>query len=345
MQIISDAEFRKQLKGELGTAYLFYGEEDYLKSHALSLAANTLCPDPSFALFNSLKLDMLDYSPEKLADMLMPLPMMADKKLITLTGFDFGAMRQSEVDELCDTLTMLDEYDYNTVIICVASGCIDEGYSMTKPSSIIRKLSEFIVPVRFEKSTPQKLATWALKHFEHGGVKIGTDALSFFIEYCGSGMYRLANEIDKLCAYVLYSGRDTVTKEDIREVTVADTEFDTFALAGAIMEGRNSDALSVLDFLRFKRTDPLLIFGEISKTICDLLLVKRLVDDGHTYVDIGKAKIMNEYKAKLYVASSAKLSYPRLYRKIELCTEADRILKTANLSDGYSAIEMLICSE
>lgn len=343
MQIISDGEFRKAVKEGLGTGYLFYGDEDYLKAHALSLVSNTLCPDPSFALFNSLKLDMLDYTPEKLADMLMPMPMMADKKLITLTGFDFTAMRQSDVEGLCSALSMISEYDYNTVILCVASGCIDEGYSRTKPSNILKKLSEYLTPVYFEKSTPQKLTVWASKHFAHGGVKISADALSFFIEYCGTGMYRLANEIDKLCAYVLYSGRDTVTKEDIKEVSVADTEFDTYALANAIAEGRNADALAVLDFLRFKRVEPVLIFGEISRTICDLLLVKRIIDDGHTYLDIGRTKVMAEYRAKLYAASAAKIPYERLYRKIELCTEADRLIKRSY--GDYSALEMLICSE
>ena len=343
MQVISDSEFRKQIKSGLGSGYLFYGEEDYLKAHSISLAADALCPDPSFVLFNSMKLDILDYSPGKLLDLLMPPPMMAKKKLITLTGFDFGTLRQNEIDALCEVLAILPEYDYNTVILCVSAGCVDEGYSAAKPSAIINKLSQYLTPVRFEKSTPQKLASWAVRHFEHGGVKIGSEALEFFISYCGTGMYKLANEIDKLCAYVLYSGRGEVTKEDIREVSIADTEFDTFALAGAIMEGRNADALAVLDFLRFKRTDPLMIFGEISRTFCDLLMIKRLTDGGMTPFDIGKAKLMNEYRAKIYARSASKIPYERLYRKINLCTDADRQLKLS--PKGYSAIEMLICAE
>lgn len=343
MQVINESDFRKHLKSGLGTGYLFYGEEDYLKAHALSMAANTICPDPTFAFFDTSKIDILDYSPEKLTDAIMPPPMMSEKKLITLTGFDFGTLRQNEVDNLCQVLALLSTYDYNTLILCVASGCIDEGYSAAKPSAIINKLSQYLTPVKFEKSTPQKLCAWAVKHFEHGGVKIAADTLEFFVSYCGTGMYRLANEIDKLCAYVLYHERDTVTKDDIRTVSVADTEFDTFALAGAIMEGRNADALAVLDFLKFKRTDPLIIFGEVSRTFCDLLMIKRLSDDGMTPFDIGKAKIMNEYRAKIYARSASKIPYDRLYRKIELCTDADRQLKLS--PQGYSSIEMLICAE
>lgn len=343
MQVISDAEFRKQLKsGNIGS-YLFYGDEDYLKAHSVTLAAEAISPDPTFAPFNITKIDVLNYSPDKFLDTLMQPPMMVQQKLIVLTGFDFTAMRQSEVDSLCEILGTLREYDYSSVIISVASGCIDEGYSSAKPSAIINKLSEFLIPVRFEKSTPQKLAAWAVRHFEHGGVKISTDAIAFFIEYCGTGMYKLANEIDKLCAFVLYEGRDEVTKDDIKNVSIADTEFDTFALAGAIMESRNADALAVLDFLRFKRTDPLIIFGEVSRTFCDLLLIKRLIDDGMSTFDIGKAKIMNEYRAKIYARSASRIPYERLYKKIQLCTEVDRQLKMS--PQGYSALEMLICSD
>ncbi|MBQ8207443.1 MAG: DNA polymerase III subunit delta [Clostridia bacterium] len=343
MQVINDADFRKQLKSGIIGSYLFYGDEDYLKAHAVSLAAAAVSPDPSFALFNISKIDILDYAPEKLLDALIQPPMMAERKLVTLTGFDFTSLRSGEIDALCEILALIKEYDYTSVILSVAAGCIDEGYSPSKPSAIINKLSEYLIPVRFEKNTPQKLSAWAVRHFEHGGVKIGAEDLNFFIDYCGTGMYKLANEIDKLCAYVLYEGRSEVTKEDIRNVSIADTEFDTFALAGAIMEGRNADALAVLDFLRFKRTDPLIIFGEVSRTFCDLLMIKRLSDDGMSPFDIGKAKIMNEYRAKIYARSASKIPYERLYRKIDLCTDADRQLKLS--PQGYSAIEMLICSE
>jgi DNA polymerase III delta subunit len=343
MKIISDSDFRKQLKsGNIGS-YLFYGDEDYMKAHSVSLAAEAISPDPTFALFNITKIDVLDYTPDKFLDALMQPPMMTERKLIVLTGFDFNAMRQAEIDSLFGVLALIREYDYSSVIISVAAGCIDEGYSVSRPSELISKLGEFLTPVCFEKNSPQQLASWATRHFEHGGVRISGAALSFFIEYCGTGMYKLANEIDKLCAFVLYESRQEVTEKDIRNVCIADTEFDTFALANAIMEGRSADALAVLDFLKFKRTDPLIIFGEVSRTFCDLLMIKRLTDDGMSASDIGKAKIMNEYRAKIYARSASKIPYERLYKKIQLCTEADRKLKLS--PQGYSPIEMLICAD
>ncbi|MBR3966169.1 MAG: DNA polymerase III subunit delta [Clostridia bacterium] len=341
MQIISDSDFRKQLKsGNIGS-YLFYGEEDYLKAHAISQAAEAICPDPTFAFFNITKIDAIKFSANALLDAIMQPPMMTEKKLIVLSGFDFNSQNSSELASIYDALAILSDYEYTSVIISVASGCIDEGYP-SKPSQAIQRISEFITPVKFDKCTPQRLISWAERHFAHGGVKISPKALSFLIDYCGTGMYNLANEIDKLCAFVLFEGRDEVTEDDIKNVCIADVEFDTFALSNAIMEGKSSEALSVLAYLRFKRTEPLIIFGEISKTICDLLLIKRLIDDGMSCFDIGKSKIMNEYRAKILARSASKIPYERLYQKINLCTEADRMLKRS--PQGFSAIEMLICA-
>ena len=343
MQIISDSEFRKQLKsGNIGS-YVFYGEEDYLKSHAVSLVADTICPDPTFAFFNIIKIDAVKFSPDTLLDAIMQPPMMTEKKLIILSGFDFNAQHSVDLESLFDAFALLADYEYTSLIVTVASGCIDEGYSPSKPSAVIQRLSEHLTPVRFEKCTPQRLASWAERHFAHGGVKIDQKNLAYLIEYCGTGMYNLANEIDKLCAFVLFENRDKVTDEDIRNICIADVEFDTFALSNAIMEGRSSEALAVLDYLRFKRIDPLIIFGEISKTICDLLLVKRLTDDGMSFFDIGKSKILNEYRAKILARSASKIPYERLYKKISLCTEADRMLKRS--PQGYAAIEMLVCAD
>lgn len=340
---ISDSEFRKQAKSGLGTGYLFFGDEDYLKLHAVRLAQEAVAPDPSFALFNIIKLSYEDFTPEKLTDAMQPPPMMADRKLIILTGFDFTTMRASETDELCEALGALGDYDFNTVILSVAAGNIDDGYQSNKSTSPLKKLCKYLCPVKFDKCTPSRLAVWAMKHFEHNGVQASDGVVDFFISYCGSSMMRLSSEIEKLCAYVLFEKRTSVTREDVRNVCCADTEYDSFAFANAIMEGRTQDALSILDYMKFKRIDPLVIFGETSKTFCDLLLVRQLAESGMSPADMAREKYMNEYRAKIYLRSAARLPLETLHRKIELCGETDKKIKLSSGGGGYAPLEMLIC--
>jgi hypothetical protein len=68
----------------------------------------------------------------------MPLPMMADRKLVTVGGLNFNTMRQSEVDALCAVLERLDELDYNVLIITVAADCFDPGYLPKRPSETLK---------------------------------------------------------------------------------------------------------------------------------------------------------------------------------------------------------------
>ena len=161
---IKEADFRKQIKTEPAQGYLFYGEEDYMKKFALDTAISAISPDPTFAFFNEIRLDSFSYSPDALIDALMPAPMMADRKLVILSGLDFTAMKQSEIDGLCKALELLPEYDYNTLIITTSADRFDAGRSPKKPSAVLKKLSEHLIPVVFDKNSPARLSSWVAKH-------------------------------------------------------------------------------------------------------------------------------------------------------------------------------------
>ena len=60
MDIIKEDVFRKQIKKGLSGGYLFFGEEDYLKSFCLRAVKEAVCPDETFAVFNEVKIDALD---------------------------------------------------------------------------------------------------------------------------------------------------------------------------------------------------------------------------------------------------------------------------------------------
>jgi DNA polymerase III delta subunit len=341
LEIIKDDVFRKQLKKGISGAYMFFGDEDYMKLHTLNAVRESICPDPSFAMFNEFKIDVMDYSPAALLDALMPLPMMSEKKLVTVNGLNIDGLRAKEIDELCDVLSALDEYDYNIVIISVPAGQFDPGTNPKKPSTTCKKLSEYLTPVRFDPVMGAKLVTWVEKHFNACGVKASPDVCAFLIEYSGRSMYTLSNETEKLSYYVLANGRDTVTKEDVQRVSVAELSTDVFALANAILDGRSEYAMKALEVMRFRRVDPLILNGQISQTVCDIISIKALLDEGMSVMEISSALKMNDYRTKLYAQSAAKKSMQRLKAMIDLCAEVDSILKFSQ--QGYSALERLVC--
>ncbi len=341
-QMITEAEYRREIGKTAGRAYLFFGEEDYLKNHAVRLTRENVCPEAAFAVFNDITLDAIDYTPDALLCAMSPPPMMGDGRLILLRGLDFTAMKPGDLDALVETLALLSEYDYNTVIVHVAAGLMDEGYLPKRPSAVFKKLSEVAVPVRFDAVGEARLAAWSGKHFAHLGVSASAADCAFLVELVGRNMFRLASEIEKIAYFVLAAGRSTATEADIRLVAVAAVEADTFALSNAISAGKYRDALDALAVMRFERVPPTIVMGELSRTLCDMYATRLLLDAGKSAAEVGETLKLHSYKAGLLCRAVSRTDLARLSRAVALCGEADAALKRA--ATDYARIEKLICS-
>lgn len=342
MNIIKEDEFRKQLKKGLQSAYLFFGDEDYLKNFSLKSARELICDDPSFAIFNDIQIDPLDYTPNTLVNALMPLPMMGEKKIVSINGLAISSIKGAEFDELVEAISAINEYDYNILIISVPSGLIDEGSIPKAPSKTLLALSEVMTPVYFEAISGSRLITWVGKHFSHNGVTVTPQVCELLIEKCGKSMFTLSGETEKLAFYALQHGRSTVTAEDVENVACSVLTSDAYALANAILDSRYSDAIDALNVMKFKRIDPIFVMPEVSRVICDLFSIKVLQDEGHNLSEISRILKMNEYKLKLYINITSSKSRESFERALRLCSEADLSLKLS--PQGYASIEKLICS-
>ena len=344
LTILKEADFRKELKAFPTGGYLFFGEEDYTKSASLRMARQSVAEAaPAMAAFNDIRLDGLDFTPAALLDAMTVPPMGADRKIITVTGLNLGALRASELDKLCEALSEIPDYPYALVILSAAADTLDPGILPKKPSELLTTLSEYLRPVYFERNTPAKLAGWVQKHYLHGGVQAEPALCQFTIEYCGRNMFTLAGEIDKVTCYIRAKGRNVLTEADIRTAAIPAMEYDAFAFTNAIMERRRSDALDILADLKLRRVEPLYVLSEVSRVICDLLAIRTMADGGQTAAEIGAALKMHEYRVGLYMKQARKTDAPLLKRAITACQTADRALKRS-AADGYGVIERLICS-
>ena len=342
MELLKESDFRKEIKVNPRAGYLFFGDEDYLKSFAIRQAQELVCPDPTFAFFNVMKLDALSFTPAKLEEALMPMPMGEDRKLVIVTGLNFNTMRSNEIDELCEALSLLNEYDYNLLIISVAADCLDPGFLPKRPSSALTKLSEHLTPVIFDRCTPARLTAWVEKHFAHNGITATPQFCARMIDYCGRSMFRLANEIDKLSYYRRFHGMTDVTEADLQAVCTPVTEYDAFAFANALMEGRQDTALAILADYKFRRMDPLIILGDVIRVFCEMESVRAMLADGTGTKEISTVLKLHEFRVGLYQKSLRQTTEQRLRRAIDACIAADTSLKLS--PQGYTALELLICS-
>ena len=294
MELIKEEVFRKQMKKGLSGGFLFFGDEDYLKSFALASARQAICPDQTFAVFNDIRLDALDYSASALLNALMPPPMMSEQKIVTVSGLNLNSLRSGEIDDLCETLGELPRYDYNVLILSVPAGQMEEGNLPKKPSAVLSRLAEYLTPVHFEPISGARLCAWVGKHFQHHGVEASPEVCAYLIEYSGKSMFILSKETEKLAYYVLEKGRTSVTKEDVENVSVAELSADSFALTNAILDGRYEDAINTLAVMKFRRVEPVILMSEISKAVCEMIAIKSLQEEGYPLGEISAILKMNE---------------------------------------------------
>ncbi len=344
LQILKEADFRKELKAAVTGGYLFFGEEDYMKSASLRMARQSVADaDPAMAAFNDIHLDGLDFTPAALLDAMAVPPMGAERKIITVTGIHFDTMRASELDKLCEALAEIRDYPYNLVILSAAADALDAGTLPKKPSELLTTLGEYLRPVYFERNTPAKLAGWVQKHYLHNGVQAAPAVCQFTVEFCGRNMFTLAGEIDKVSFYVRAKGRDVATEADVRTAAIPTMEYDAFAFTNAIMERRRADALDILSDLKLRRVEPLYILSEVSRVVCDLMAIRTMSDGGRTASEISAALKMHEYRVGLYLKQARKTDLALLRGAVTACQNADRALKRS-ATDGYGIIERVICT-
>ena len=354
MDIISGTEFLKRIKENADGNYLFYGEEDYLKAHALKSFKDAMGLDEALEIFNLIKIDVLDYDAEKLIDALSMPPMMAEKKLVVVTGLNIKKMNRGgksddgdnsvgELRALIDAINHLEEFDYNNLIIIIPAGNITEDEPKKKLPAALASLSEYLTPVKFEASTPQKLSLWVARHFEHHGIKARAEDCTHLVNFCGRDMFILSGEVEKLSLYAKAQGRDYIVREDIPLICCAEMEYGAFEFSNAILEGRKNDALSILRVMKFKQIEPLAIMGELSGILSDLLKIKILLGAGKNLQQIEQETRMNSYKVKLYVGSARRMEQSRLQAIVLAATEADLAMKF-QFDAGYLHLEKLICS-
>ena len=326
------SELDKAIKPSMRGAYLFYGEEDYLKRRYLEKIRATIVTDEGMAAFNHSRITELSNLPAELE----MLPMMADCRLIEVEDTLFSKLNKDAVESLCTLLKGCQD-----VVVFYTRGDEFSAGTPKKPSEIFKKLSEVCEIVEFPKQTPAKLAAWASKHFIAHGTFATNDLCHMLIERAGTDMNVLANEITKVSAYALSHGETHITARMIETTVTAYLESGAFDFVNAIMEGNTVRAFVLFADRRAKREKPIEILSSISRVVSELLQVKVYTENGMTPKEIADTMKKNEYAVKLQQNAVRNRSMESLKHAAALCYETDIKLKSKSI-DKYTLIERLI---
>ena len=179
----------------------FYGEDTYrlhqkiktLKERFISASLG----DTNLAILDGGKVTFDEFTRQILA-----MPFLAKTRLVIVENIMKGKSASRGLDKIPEALKKVPS---STVLVFVEEGIPDRRTSLFKRLSK-EKLEEFHL------LEPDQLRRWINREVENRKSKIEPEGVSKLIDYIGSDLWRMVNEIDKLIAY---SGKITPDSIDL----------------------------------------------------------------------------------------------------------------------------------
>lgn len=320
--------------------YLFYGEEDYLKSHTAARIRTLLFPDEGLADFNRRTFTGETYTPGDLAEAILSPAMMVEKKLIEVTLPDGDRIRDKDRTALLDTLGYLAQTDDTVLLLVFPADTFDPG-TAKKPSTFFKNLTKVLTPVEFPLQTDARLLQWMQRHLADYGVTLSPAVGQQILTTCGRSMLRLSGELGKAGAYAAAHGMPELTMEAAMQVITPTDEDDAFRLANCLLEGNKTAAYGCLSVKIRKKEDPILLLAQITRVYMDLAAAAVFLEEGRDKRELAQVLKMHEYKAGLYCRAASGVSAEYFENALEKCLDADMAMKSSAVN-GYELLERLV---
>lgn len=326
----------KLKKNEYAGAYLFYGDEAYMKDHYVSQLRKVVLEGPvpefNYSVYEAEKLDV-----EKIAEEAYMLPLMADYKMIEIQAFSAASLTAAVSSSLADIISDLPEYFI--LLFTVRSGEDEEkAIEKKEPTPFVAAMKDYGNIVKFESESGNKLLAWMNRHFTALGTPVDKTVLENMVTICGNDMYLLAGEIKKLCSYC---GSRPATVQDVEKVCCANESYKVYDLSRAVIDGDMTKAGRIFASLRFSSADPIMILGALAKTFSDMLLTLEGLNCGKSYSAIASDLKSYDFVIKKYASVASRRGRNFLANAVSVCAAADKHLKNFR-GDPYTVLETAI---
>lgn len=334
----SDESYRKIradiAAGTVGNAYIFCGEEDYLREDCLQSLRKALVPT-GFEEFNNHRVEGKDLTVQSLAEMAEAMPMMAERTLIVVTDFDIFGMNEGQREKFIEFLQ--DIPPYCCVVFVYDTLTYKPNHAMKKLCAV---LSKFIQKVEFHAQDDADLIPWIIRHFKVLGKDIDRQDAEHLIFLCGSLMTNLVPEIEKIGAYT--KGK-IVTKKEIDAMADPVLSAEVFKLSDAVIGGRRDEAAEILGDLLKMQTDPILITATLGSQMRRLYTARLALDSGRDRLWLMELwGYSSDYPVKMLLSSAKKASREWCADAVRICQVLDRRLKSERGIDGVGELKLLL---
>lgn len=324
-------DLRADMKaGRLGGAYVFHGEEAYLRERTLEEIQRILIA-PGTEPFNLRTLED-GATGEEIVQAVDSVPMLGRHTLVIVRDLDLYKLDEATQEKIT---ALLGDFPEFCVLIFVYDAI---PYKTDARRKIHTVLNKNVKVINFSYNKSSKLVPWVRRHFRDGKKDISSSDAEYLIFRVGSSMSVLLGEIEKLIAY---SRSGIVTRADIDAVIVPSLEAESFDLARNLCEGKYAQTFELLDKLFSLREEPGMILGALGWQLRRFYLASAAVQAGGGVKEMrSRCAGMSEYSARMFMKTASHLSPAWCRSALKLCAAADYDLKNSS-GDERGVLETL----
>ena len=304
----------------LGNAYLFYGEESYLREYYLGEIRKRLIP-AGFEEFNYHALEGKDLTAQSLTEMAEAMPMMAERTLIVVTDWDIYKLNEDQRERFIALLEDLPEY------CCIVFVYDTVAYKQNKTvKKLCKAMDAHVTPIEFKAQDTSDLTAWIARRFRALGKQIDRQTAEYLIFLCGGLMTGLSQEIAKIGAY---AKGEVITQRDIDAVADPVLSAEIFKMTDAVSQSDYNKAAAILGDLLKMQEEPIVILAALGSQLRRLYTARMAIDSGKDkYWLMELWEMRSDYPAKLLLQSAKRVSAQWCGDAVKMCQVADLRMKS-----------------
>jgi DNA polymerase-3 subunit delta len=323
-KIVSDIE-----KGILKPVYFLMGEEPYYIDKISEFIENNILTEEEKG-FNQMVLYGRDVTIEDIADNAKRFPMMADKQVVII----------KEAQDLSRTIENLTSYVENpqpstVLVLCYKYKTID------KRKKLYKAIQKAGVVYESKKLYENQVAEWIRRVLSGKKYEIDTKATLMLIEFLGTDLSKISNELDKLMVVLPVGSK--ITGKTIEENIGISKDYNNFELRKAVGERNVFKVNQIINyFAQNQKANPLIMTISLMNGFFTQLLIYHSLND-KSKNSVARALGVNPFFVSDYSVAAKNYPMRKVSQVIGLLRDADVKSKGvgANLPAGDILKELL----
>lgn len=232
-------DLRKDFReGRFKPIYLFYGGESYLPDRLQKILIEQILL-PEDRDFNLDVVHGADVNIQSALNICQMAPMLTERRVVVIRGFE-----QLKGNKLFTSVAKQPNPAAVVLLICEGKPRFDMN-----PYRALKRNTKAVQTVEFAPLWRNQAPKFAFDYAKSQGYEMESRVQNLLVEFLGTGMALLAQEVEKLITYIGEREPKIIRRQDILQASGQTREINIFELQDAIMQRRALDAHQITEQL------------------------------------------------------------------------------------------------